>query len=195
MVVMLKRLRRSWVDITLVIVLVAAAAVAFSFLQANTEAVQEAARLETRIKVAELDLSDAKKASEAVSANLSANLTEKEANLETLRQTLEQAQSALAENPFPSEAEAVALTNEILQYAEKQDITIAAWTSSYTSIEKYRAIRHSLSAEGKVYGLISFIEALTHASVTPVVQTMDITSVEGKKGIWHTKLEVTIYYR
>lgn len=179
---MLNRLRRSWLDIALVIILLVAAAIAFSVSQAKPNAEREMTRLEGRISAAELNL----------------NKIEKETNLESLRQSLEQAQSALAQNPFPSQAEAEAVTDHIMQYAQKNNITIVAWSSSPTSIslkaKKYPAIRHSLVAEGEAYALKSFIKALTHGSVLPVIQSMDITQVRDKKGIWQMKLEILVYY-
>ena len=67
----MSRLRRtSWADIALVIMLVAAAAVLYNLFQAKTNAEEEVARLDIRVKAATLDLSDAQKANEAESAVL-----------------------------------------------------------------------------------------------------------------------------
>ena len=175
--------RLSWVDIALVILLVVGAVFFFFSSRGNADLEQEKAGLEIRGRATELDLSKA----------------EKEIDLESLRQSLEQAQSALAESPLPSEAEATAATDLIMQYADENNITIARWDSGYTSISlkerKYSAIRHSLSIEGKADALVSFIEGLTQGTVAPTVQSMDITAVEGTEDLWQMMLELLVYYR
>lgn len=180
---MFKRWRLSWVDIVLVVILVVGTAIVFPLSQSNTSTAQEKVRLETSLRAAGLNLSEA----------------ERETDLEGLRQSLEQARSALAQSPFLREVEAIAVTDKLQQYAEENNITIASWDSGYTSISlrgrEYAAISHSLSTAGKSGDLVSFMEALTQASVASVVQSIDITGVEGQQDSWQMMLELLVYYR
>ena len=179
---MLKRWNLSLVDVALFIVVAAAAAIILPLMQSNADAEREKATLGTRLAAAEINLSQA----------------DKEASLESLRQTLTQAQSAPIDNPFPSEAEAIAASSEIMQYAEEDGIIITRWDSSYTSVSlterSYPALSHSLSAEGEANALFNFIEALSDVSVTPIVKTLDITSIEGTENKWRMNLDLLIYY-
>lgn len=174
--------RLSWVDVTLIIMLVIGAVITFSASQTKSDSEQEKVRLEARSRAAELNLGEAGKG----------------ATLESLRQSLEQARSALAKTTLPGEADAIAVTAQILQYAEENNIAITRWDSGYTSTSRqdrtYSAISHSLSVEGKADNLIGFSEVLTNASVVPVVQYMNITGVEGKNNILQMELELLVYY-
>jgi len=180
---MLKRWNLSLIDVALIILLLALAAVIFPLTQANAETEREKATLGTRIAAAEINLSQA----------------DKEASLASLLQRLEQAQSASVENPLPSEAAATAATSEIMQYAEEDSINITKWDSIYTSVtlneRSYSALSHSISADGEAGALISFIAALPQASVTPIVQSLDITKVQETENSWQMGLELLIYYR
>ncbi len=179
---MVNRRRLPWVDIALIIMLVVGAVIVFSQSQADTNAKQEKTRLETRIRVAEITLSQ----------------MEQETNLESLRQNLEQAQLALAEIHFPSEIDAIAVTDNIIQHANEYNITISRWNTSYTSAtlkeKNYSAISHSLRAEGEAYALTRFVEALTKESAAPVIQNMNISEVTESENIWQIELELLVYY-
>lgn len=175
--------RLPWVDVILLVLLVMGAVVIFSASPGKSNSEEEKVRLEAQSRAVELALSDAAKG----------------ATLEGLRQSLEQARSALSKTSLPGEAEALAVTPQILQYAKKNNITITVWDSGSTATSRqertYSAVSHSLTVEGRVANLIAFSEVLTQASVVPVVLKMDITGVEGKKDILQMELELLIYYR
>lgn len=179
----LRSLKLSWIDIALVLLLVVGAVTVSTTSQANVNAEQENTRLEARAKAAALNLSEA----------------EKEINLEELRQSLEEAQSALEQQPFPTLTEVAEFTNQTMQYSEENNVIIVAWSSNNTTIglgaRKYYAISHSLDVDGKPDALISFIRTLTHASVTPTIKNMNITQIRPSEGIWRMSLELAIYYR
>ncbi|MBI4180959.1 MAG: hypothetical protein HY528_03425 [Chloroflexi bacterium] len=180
---MAKLRRLPWVDIALVVILVLGGIITFSASQAKSNSEQVQIGLETRRRAVELDLGEARKG----------------ATLESLSQSLEQARSALAKNTLPAEADALAVTAQILQYAKENNITITRWDSSYTSIalqgRTYSAISHNLNVEGKADNLISFSEALAHASIAPVVQDIKISGIEGESDRFHIDLELLVYYR
>ncbi len=168
-----KRRKYSLLDIALVALVLLAGVIVFSTLRTNTNLEQEQAELESRVKLGELNLSEIEK--------------------------LEQAQSAQGNDSFPSETEAVEFTNQVAQYAVKTKATIVTWSSVSTSTtlrdREYPAIKHSLQAEGSLSALISFVETLTRAPVTPAVQHMDINLVNEKDDIWRLALELVVYYR
>ncbi len=179
---MVNRLKRFWLDIVLVIIVVLGATIVTSQFQANTDAKQEKARLETRTRATQITISQ----------------VEKEIDLESLSQSVEQARSALSENPFPNETEAVAATDQIMQEAKDNHVTITDWDSSYTSDtlnqRKYPAISHSLTAEGEATALTRFVKALTTGSKPLVIQNITINEVSGRANIWQMKLELLFYY-
>ncbi len=179
---MAKLRRLSWVDITLVIILVRGALVTKSALQTKTSLEQEKTRLENRRRAAEVTVSTAGQA----------------IDLESLRQSVEQARSALAQSTLPGEFDAIAVTAQILKCAKETNITITRWDTSYTSGSlngrTYSAIKHSLSVEGSTESLIKFSKALTLASIAPVVPNINITGVEGQD-LWQVEMELLVYYR
>src|SRR3989338_2321261 len=133
----------SLLDIALIIILVVGAVITRSQFQAKSNLEEETTRLETRARADEVTISQ----------------TEQEVDLDSLHQSLQQAQLALAENSLPSEADAIAVTKQIMQFALENNVTITNWDSSYISVEqetrKYSAISHSLSVEGKEDALIA----------------------------------------
>lgn len=179
---MLKRRKFPVWDIALVIVLVVGAIAVFYLNQANTKAKDEETKLESRLKAAQVNLSQAEK--EAV-------------NLEELRRRLEQAKSALQQVPFPTLTEAVAVDDSILQYAEKNKLSIIVWHSNQTSVtlraKAYSVIRHSLSVTGTADALISFVKDLTQAiPLVPVIGSLEFHEVNPGKGIWQLNLELSV---
>lgn len=180
---MAKLRRLSWVDITLVIILVIVALVTKSALQTKTNLEQDKTRLENRRRVAEVNLGAAGQA----------------IDLESLRQSVEQARSTLAQSTLPGEFDAIAVTAQILKSAKETNITITRWDSSYTSTSlngrTYSAIRHGLSVEGSAEALTKFSKALTLASIAPVVQNVGITRLEGEGNPYQVEMELLVYYR
>ena len=137
-----------------------------------------------------------------------ASLAEKETNLETLRHSLEQTSTPLVNKSVTKYEDALAATDDIVKHAEKNNITIAAWSLDDTSIvyktRRYYNIRHSLIAEGKVDDLVDYLEDLIHAptiaDVVPVVQSMDMAKVgevegEEEEYIWRMELSLTVAYQ
>lgn len=180
---MAKLRRLSWVDIILVVILVIGALVTKSALQTKTSLEQEKTRLENRRRAAEVTVSTAGQA----------------IDLESLRKSVEQARSALAQSTLPGEFDAIAVTPQILKSAKETNITITKWDTGYTSTslngKTYSAIRHSLSVEGNAESLIKFSKALTLASITPVVQNVGITKAEGEGSLLQIEMELLVYYR
>ncbi len=164
----------------LVLVVMAVAIVSVFRWRATTEG--ESIRLETRAQTTEKN---------AIAA-------EKEANLESLTQALEQARLALSENPFPSEEEARACVGEIAQFAQTNGIIIVTWNYSYTSVasktSRYPVMTHSLTLEGKPDSLTNFVEAVTHAPASPLVQNMNMSVVTAKEDVWRMELELVVHY-
>jgi len=177
----LRKLSR--IDITLLIILVLGAVIALSFSQTNADAQQEKANLETRLRAAQLNLSE----------------VEKMVDLESLRQSLEEAHSASDKNWLPSKTEAMGVSNQILRNAEINNVTIAKWDYNYSSVGlrtgRYVILRHSLSADGKSDDLIKFITALTSGTVALVVQDIDISKIGGEEeALWQMQLQLLVYY-
>lgn len=184
---MLDRLKLSLMDIVLIILLVAGAALFYQLSQSNTEVEQENARLEIRHRAAQLDLSEADKA----------------ATVEDLRQRLEKTRSTLTKTSLPGEADAIAFTSQILKSAERNNVIIGKWDSSYTSVDlnglTYYAIKHSLSAVGNADALIGFIKSLTQTSVATAIQDMNINGIEKKEeeegeDLWQMGMALLVYY-
>ncbi len=180
---MAKLRRLSWVDITLVIILVLGALVTRSSSQTKTSLEQDETRLENRRRAAEVTLGTAGQA----------------IDLESLRQSVEQARSALAESTLPIEFDAIAVTAQILKSANETNITITRWDSDYTSTslngKTYSAISHGLNVEGNAEALIKFSKALTLASIAPVVQNVRITRIDVEANRWQLEMELLVYYR
>ncbi len=177
-----KHLKLPSVDIVLAIVLVAMVMTAVATFQLNTNAEGERIRLEARTRTTEQN---------AIRA-------EKEANLESLSQALEQARLAPGENPFPSEEKSRACVDEFAQFAQTNGVIIITWNHSYTSValktRRYLAMTHSLTLEGKPDSLTSFVEAVTHAPARPLVQNMNMSVVTAKDDVWRIGLELVVYY-
>lgn len=180
---MAKLRRLSWVDITLVIILVIGVLVTRSALQTKTNLEQEKTSLENSRRAAEVTVSTAGQA----------------IDLESLRQSVEQARSALAESTLPAEFDAIAVTAQILKSAKESNVTINRWDSSYTSASlngrSYSAIRHGLSVEGNAESLIKFSKDLTLASIAPVVPKISMARVDGEGNLLQVELELLVYYR
>ncbi len=180
---MMAKIRKlSLVDTILIIVVVAGTAVAFIASQASATAEQEKARLELRSQAVEVDLSG----------------TDRKATLESLRQRLEQLRSTPAESPFPAKADAVATTDKVLLYAQRNKVTITGWDTSYVSItlreKKYPGVKHSLVVRAETDGLIGFIKSLTEVSKATAIQGIKISGVEKERGMWQMNFELLIYF-
>ncbi len=178
-----KHLKLPSVDIVLAIVLVAMAVTALSVFRLNTNTEQERIRLEARARTTEQS---------AIGA-------EKEANIESLSQALEQARLASGENPFPSEETTRKCVDEFAQFAQTNGVIIITWNHSYTSValktRSYPAMTHSLTLEGKPDSLIGFLDAVTNAPARPLVQNMNMSAVTAKEDVWRMGLELVMYYR
>lgn len=180
---MFSRWRLSRLDTALIIVLIVAAVIAFFLGRTKADAGQELARLEVRASAAQINLSE----------------VDKGIDQEALRQSLEQAQEALAESPFPNEAEAAAVTVQILRYAKANNITIVQWDSGYTSARlggtTYSALSHTLSATGTADAVTRFVKALTRGSASLAVGTLNISAVTGESDLWEIELGLLVYFR
>lgn len=167
---MLKRWRLFWIEIILILLLVGGAIAYFPLSQTNTNAEQEKTRLETRLRATQLNLNE-----------------------------LEQAPSVSTEKLFHNQAETIAVTSQIMEYAENNKVNITRWDFSYTTTtleaRQYSAIRHNLFADGTTNALTGFVEALPHSLVAPVIKNMNTTQVEEGGNIWRINLELLVYYR
>lgn len=179
---MVNRLRFSRVDILLLIILVAGAVFAFSLRQTNADVELEKVRLENSVRAQEASLRQIKPA-----------------DLESIRPSLQQAEAAVAKNPFPKELEAVAVTTQIIQYTRENKISIINWDFGYTTAtlkgRQYPAISHSLGLEGGASALTRFLQALTQGSAAHVIREIDIAGVTGGTDRWQMQLELLVYYR
>ncbi|MFH0768721.1 MAG: hypothetical protein V1932_04040 [Chloroflexota bacterium] len=180
---MMAKLRKlSLVDAILIIAVVAVTAVTYITSQANANAEQEKSRLELRSQTVEVGLSG----------------TDREATLESLRQRLEQLRSTPITSPLPAKAEAVAITDKVLLYAQENKVTITWWDTSYASItlaaKTYPGIKHSLVVRAETDGLIGFIESLTEVSKAAAIQGIEISGVKEERNMWQMDFELLIYY-
>lgn len=169
---MFKRWQLSSVDIVLVILLVAGAVMSLSVSRMNGETEQEKTRLEARLRAADL-------------------------NLQELEQLTSSSTNSTGKT-LPNEARALDVITQFLEHAQKNNIAIISWDFGYTKValkaSEYAAIKHSIDVQGTIEALISFIEALSHASVAPAVKKIGITKVEREENVWQVKLELLVYY-
>jgi len=191
-------------DMALIILLAAVVAMGLFLLQENDGLQQERARLETALRVSEIRITMGEHDTERFKAEIRENLElleepdpgQKEALMEALRRRLEQALDVT--NPFPSRAEVVGVTDQIVRYVRQNNLIITRWTSGDTStlLEErvYPAISHSIDVEGHVDALIGFIEDLIQAPVAPVIRGMDIRPHEEKEEVWRLRLEMIVHY-
>lgn len=179
---MLKGKKLSRVDIVLLsMAVITAVAVIFAFRwKANTDG--ERIRLETQ----------------AGTAGQNAIEAENKDDLESLSQALAKAQLALSENPFPSEEEATACTNQFAQFAQTNSVAIIAWNHSYSPADlgtrNYPAIIHSLTLTGKPNSLANFVAAVTNLAASPVVQNLKMSAITTNDTVWRMELQLIVYY-
>lgn len=200
---MMPRIRRySVISIALIMLLVAVAAMGLFLLQENASLELVEARLGTQLRATEMRLSHKEETVAELESQIAAelnlaeevDLSRKEAILEDLRRRLGEALDAAC--PFPSEAEAHRVTDQIRWSARENNISILFWDSADTTMtlaaRSYPAIRHSLDVEGTADEVIAFLQGLTHAPVPPAIQSMDITQVPARDGVWRMRLEMMV---
>ncbi len=179
---MLKYKKLSPVDRVLLLVLVVMVVAVFSVFRWRASTEGERIKLETRVQTTEQN---------AIAAD-------KEANLESLTQALEQAQLALGDSPFPTEEKARAFVDEIAKFSQMNNVVIVTWNQRYSSVaskmSKYPVMTHSLTLEGKPDSLTNFVNAVTHAPASPLVQNMNMSVVTAKEDVWRMELELVVYY-
>ncbi|MBI2830428.1 MAG: hypothetical protein HYX81_04635 [Chloroflexi bacterium] len=176
------RLRRySRLDMALVALALVGGFVLSSGMRTNANMEGEQVKLEARVKASEVNLSELERA----------------ADLDALRQSIQQLQSLQTKTDFLSEVQAMEFGDRIVQRADENKVTIITWSSVYAekAIQgiEYHTISHNLQVEGTADALISYVEALKQSTV-PVVQQMELNVVNAKDGLWRLRVELIIYY-
>ncbi|MCL0075747.1 hypothetical protein M1N87_02210 [Dehalococcoidia bacterium] len=189
----------------LIVLLIAVMAMGLFLFRENAGLQQEEARLRTELGASEMRLRIVAERLSEIESQIreelalaqDADIGEKEAIIETLRQRLGQALHAA--DPFPSREEAACVTDQISRQARQRNLVITRWSFSDTFIfveeRSYPAISHSLDVEGEVDSLIGFLQGLIGAPVAPVIQSMDIRPHEEKEGLWRMRLEMVVSFK
>ena len=180
---MLRRsLKLSPLELALLVVAVAAVAVAIYLWAWGDGAAERRAELEDKVAAAAERLAE----------------EQENGDISSLEEELASLRARLAEECFPDQDQAMAMTDLLGGWVEESGISRIdhqvrdGLEEETLVVGSYSVSRHNLLVSGPMEGLLGFLSSIADSPLTTAV--VDNISASAEGGIWNMSLRVTVYY-